>query len=80
MAQLKKQMEEINKKLNVILLTPPKQVINFFGKAIGHMENESIPSTIKELEKVRDDAIQPSQAYQSTEGQGLKTESTGYPR
>ena len=71
MAQLKKQVEEINKKLDVILSAPLKQAVDFFGKAMRHMENESIPATIKELEKVRDHAVQ---AFHYAEGQGPKTE------
>ena len=45
-----------------LLLTPLKQAINFCGKAMRRMENESIIGTIKELEKVGDLAIQPGQA------------------
>ena len=71
MAQLKKQVEEINQKLDVILSTPLKQAVDLFGKAMRHMENESIPGTIKELEKVRDHAIQ---AFHYAEGQGPKIE------
>ena len=58
MAQLKKQVEEINKKLDVILSTPLKQAVVFFGKAMRHMENESISGTVKEMENVRRNAIQ----------------------
>ena len=71
MAQLKKQVEETNKKLDVILSAPLKQAVDLFGKAMRHMENESISGTIKELEKVRDHAVQ---AFHYAEGQGPKTE------
>ena len=70
-AQLKKKMEEINKKLDVILSAPLEQAVDLFGKAMRHMENESIPGTIKELEKVRDHAVQ---AFHYAKGQGPKKE------
>ena len=69
-AQLKKQAEEINKKLDIILSTPLKLALDFFGKALRHMENESIPGLIKEMEKVKDHAMQ---AFHYVEGQGPKT-------
>ena len=70
-AQLTKQVEEINKKLDVILSTPLKLALDFFRKAMRHMENENIFGTIKEMEEVKRHAMQ---AFQYAEGQGAKTE------
>ena len=50
LAQLKKQVEQIDKKLDVILSTPLQLAVDFFGKAMRHMENENISATIKEME------------------------------
>ena len=54
LAQLKKQVEQIDKKLDVILSTPLQLAVDFFGKAMRHMENENIPGTKDEMKKVRD--------------------------
>ena len=70
-AQLMKLVEEINVKLDVILSTPLKLALDFFGKALRHMENENIPGIVKEIEKVKDHAMQ---AFRYAEGQGPKTE------
>ena len=69
MAQLKKQVEEINAKLDVILSTPLKLAVDFFGKAMRHMGSENIAGVIKEMEKVKDHAMQ---AFRYAEGQGPK--------
>ena len=69
MAQLKKQVEEINAKLDVILSAPLKLAVDFFGKAMRHMESENIAGVIKEMEKVKDHAMQ---AFRYAEGQGPK--------
>ena len=50
MAQLAKQVEAIDKKLDVILSAPIKLAVDFFVKAMCHLENENIPGTIKEME------------------------------
>ena len=71
LAQVVKQVEEINQKLDVILSAPLKQAVDFFGKAMRHMENASIPGTIKEMEDVKRHAIQ---AFHYAEGLGPKTE------
>ena len=73
-AQLKKQVEAIDKKLDVILSTPLKLAVDFFGKAMRRMESENISGTIKEMEKVRDHAMQ---AFRYVEGQGATTENIG---
>ena len=70
-ARLMKLVEEINVKLDVILSTPLKLALDFFGKALRHMENENIPGIVKEIEKVKDHAMQ---AFRYAEGQGSKTE------
>ena len=67
LAQLKKQVEQIDKKLDVILSTPLQLAVDFLGKAMRHMEHEDISATIKEMEKVRDHAMQ---AFLYSAGQG----------
>ena len=71
MAQLQKQVAEINNKLGVILLTPLKLAVDFFGKALRHMENENTTDLIKEMEKVKDHSMQ---AFRYAEGQGATTQ------
>ena len=71
LAQLKKQVEQIDKKLDVILSTPLQLAVDFFGKAMRHMENENIAGTIDEMKKVRDHAMQ---AFIYTAGQGPRTD------
>ena len=66
-----KQVEAIDKKLDVILSTPLKLAVDFFGKAMRRMESENISGTIKEMEKVRDNAMQ---AIRYVEAQGASTE------
>ena len=67
MAQLLKQVEEINKKLDVILSTPLELAIDCLGKAMRHMQRQNAVDTIKELEKVKDHSMQ---AFHYTKGQG----------
>ena len=69
MAQLKKQVEEINAKLDVILSAPLKLAVDFFGKAMRHMESENISGVLKEMEEVKRQAMQ---AFRYAEGQGAK--------
>ena len=71
MAQLKKQVEQIDKKLDVILSTPLQLAVDFFGKAMRHMENENVLETIEEIKKVKDHAMQ---AFLYTKGQGPSIE------
>ena len=71
MAQLLKQVEEINKKLDVILSTPLQLAVDFLGKAMRHMESQNAADTIKELEKVKDHAMQ---AFHYTKGQRATTQ------
>ena len=70
LAQLQKQVEEINKKLGVILSTPLKLAVDFFGKALRHMESESTADMIKEMEEVKRQAMK---AFRYAEGQGAST-------
>ena len=67
MAQLQKQVAEINKKLDLILSTPLELAVDFLGKAMRHMESQNAGSTIKELEKVKDNAMT---AFHYAKGQG----------
>ena len=53
LSQLKEHVEEINKKLDVILSSPLKQAVDFCDKAMRHMENKSIQGTVKEIEEVK---------------------------
>ena len=71
MAQLLKQVEEMNKKLDVILSTPLQLAVDFLGKAMRHMESQNAADTIKELEKVKDHAMQ---AFHYTKGQRATTQ------
>ena len=71
MAQLQKQVAEINKKLDLILSTPLELAVDFLGKALRHMESQNAGSTIKELEEVKRQAMT---AFQYTQGQGVTTE------
>ena len=57
LAQLQKQVNEINKRLDVILLTPLKLAVDFFGKALRHMESESVADMVKEMEEVKRQAM-----------------------
>ena len=71
MAQLQKQVAEINKKLDLILSTPLELAVDFLGKALRHMESQNAGSTIKELEEVKRQAMQ---AFHYAKGQGVTTE------
>ena len=71
MAQLQKQVAEINKKLDLILSTPLELAIDFLGKAMRHMESQNAGDTIKELEKVKDHSMQ---AFHYAKGQGVTTQ------
>ena len=53
MAQLQKQVAEINMKLNVILSTPLELAVDFLGKAMRHMESQNVGDAIKELAKLK---------------------------
>ena len=53
MARLKRQVEEIDKKLS----TPLQLAIDFFGKTMCHMDNKNISGTIKEMEFVKRQAM-----------------------
>ena len=70
MSQLTKQVEAIDKKLDVILSTPLKLAVDFFGKAMRRMESENISGMIKEMEEVRRQAMQ---AFRYVQAQGATT-------
>ena len=71
MAKLQKQVEEINKKLDVILSTDQKLAVNLLGKAMRHMESQNSADTIEELKKVKDHSMK---AFLYAEGQGATTQ------
>ena len=71
MAQLQKQVAEINKKLDLILSTPLELAVDFLGKAMRHMESQNAGSTIKELEEVKRQAMK---AFHYAKGQGVTTQ------
>ena len=61
----------INRKLNVVLSAPLKLAEDYLGKFWVHMESQSYGDAIKELEKVRDQALE---AFRCAEGQGATQE------
>ena len=71
MSKLTKQVEAIDKKLDLILSTPLKLAVDFFGKAMRRMESENISSMIKEMEEVRRQAMQ---GFRCVEAQGATKE------
>ena len=72
MAQVKQMVEEINKKLDVVLAAPLKLALDCYGRAGVKLEHGDIHGMIKELEKVQSHA---QQGYQYAEGQGVQNES-----
>ena len=71
LAKLQRQIEAINLKLEIVLSTPLELAIDFLGKAMRHMESQNATDTIKELEKVKDHAMQ---AFHYVKGQGATTD------
>ena len=71
LAQLKQRVEEANRKLDVVISAPLKVALDYFARATVNMKNNNIAGTIKEMEKVKENAIQ---AYHYAEGQGATVE------
>ena len=71
LARLEKQVEEINKKLDVILSAPLKLAVDYLGKSMIHMENGNTVEAIKEMEEVKRQAMK---AFRYAEGQGVTTQ------
>ena len=71
LVRLEKQVEEINKKLDVILLAPLKLAVDYLGKSMIHMENGNTAGAIKEMEEVKRQAMK---AFWYAEGQGVTTQ------
>ena len=71
LARLEKQVEEINKKLDVILSAPLKLAVDYLGKSMIHMETGNTAGAIKEMEEVKRQAMQ---AFRYLEGQGATTQ------
>ena len=71
LAQLKQRVEEANRKLDVVISAPLKVALDYFARATVNMKNGNIAGTVKEMEKVKENAIQ---AYHYAEGQGATVE------
>ena len=74
LSQIQRKVEEINRKLYVVLSAPLKLASAHLGKAWIHMESlesRGYADGIKELEKARDQALK---AFQYAEGQGATME------
>ena len=74
LSQIQRKVEEINRKLDVVLSAPLKLASAHLGKAWIHMESlesRGYADGIKELEKARDQALM---AFQYAEGQGATME------
>jgi len=57
LAQIKSKLENIEKKLNIILGTPIKLAVEYFSEAMTLMECEDIERTVAAMDKVRDQAM-----------------------
>jgi len=57
LAQIKRKLENIEKKLNIILGTPIKLALKYFSTAMTAMECKDIKRTVAEMDKVRDQAM-----------------------
>ena len=71
MAQLTREVEEISKKLNIVLGTPLKEAENYLATAMIHLKNESISAGVDELKMVKERAVT---AFENMKGAGAKTE------
>ena len=71
LAQIKQQVELANRKLDIVISAPLKVALDYFARANVNMKNNDIAGTIKEMEKVKEYAIQ---AYHYAEGQGATAE------
>ena len=64
-AQLKANVEEINRKIDVILEAPFGQAVEFLEKALTHLDRGNFAKTIEELKNVKHNAVT---AFQYAEG------------
>ena len=71
MAQIKQKVQENSRKLDVVISAPLKVALDYFDRATVNMKNDNIAGTIKEMEKVKENAIL---AYHHAEGQGATVE------
>ena len=71
LAQIKQLVEEANRKLDVVIRAPLKVAIDYFYRAIVNLKNQNMAGVIKEMEKVKENAIL---AYAYAEGQGATLE------
>ena len=56
-AQLKANVEEINRKIDVILEAPFGQAVEFLEKALTHLDRGNFAKTIEELKNVKHNAV-----------------------
>ena len=68
-AQLRAEVEELGRKLDVILGAPLKLAVKNLNMALIKMENQDIEGTVRELHEVKRHAMQ---AFVYAEGQGKK--------
>ena len=71
LSQIKQMVEEANRKLDVVISAPLKVALDYFARATVNIRNNNIAGTIKEMEKVKENAIQ---AYYYAEGQRATVE------
>ena len=70
MAQMMKKVEEINRKMDVVLDAPLEEAEKYLRMAITHFEGEDIAASIEELKKVKERAVT---AFQYTKKLDAKT-------
>ena len=66
-AQLKKSVDEINRKLDIVLDAPLAQAVEFLEMGLVHLEQGNIGETIEELKNVKHHAMK---AFQYAKGKG----------
>ena len=70
MAQMMKKVEEINRKMDVVLDAPLEEAEKYLRMAITNLEGENIAASIEELKKVKERAVT---AFQYTKKLDAKT-------
>ena len=70
MAQMMKKVEEINRKMDVVLDAPLEEAEKYLRMAITHFEGENVAASIEELKKVKERAVT---AFQYTKKLDAKT-------
>ena len=77
MAQLKAKVEEINRKLDILLEAPLSQAIEFLEMVLVHLEQGNFAKAINELEKVKDHAMTAFQYAKAKPSNALQWRSFG---